>query len=405
VAGTVGGATVGIARRVTLVAVRLLNCAGRGSWGQIMAGIDWVTANHSGPSVANMSLGGPYSASVNLAVSNSIASGVVYCVSAGNDNADASTKSPASTPAALTVGATSSGDARASFSNYGSCVDVFAPGIDINSSTMTGTDTYGRNAGTSMAAPHVAGVAALYLCANPSATPAQVAAAIVNNATANVLSAIGTGSPNRLLHNFSSATPSEAPLAPTGLAVTATSGTSISLTWSDNSSDEDGFTIERGPSNAGPFAFVADVSANSTSYTNTGLSEGATYWYRVRADKPGISSAWCTPAGAITPIVIHVAGLSGGAASVKGGWEGTLSITVQSESGAPRSGVTVSVSWGSNSGTAVTNSSGQCSVTTGKLKNSVPSVTMEVTGLSGTGFTYDPDADSPNPPRATIDKP
>jgi subtilisin family serine protease len=200
VAGTVGGTNVGIAKSVTLVGVRVLNCQGSGSWSQVIAGVDWVTANHVKPAVANMSLGGGFSAALNTAVANSIAAGVTYALAAGNSNADACGTSPASTPSALTVGASTSGDQRSSFSNFGTCVDLFAPGSSITSSVISGG--YQSWNGTSMAAPHVAGVAALYLAANPTATAAQVGSAILGGATTNVLGGIGSGSPNRLLYSL-----------------------------------------------------------------------------------------------------------------------------------------------------------------------------------------------------------
>jgi subtilisin family serine protease len=406
VAGTVGGTNVGVAKNVTLVGVRVLNCAGSGTWSQVIAGVDWVTNNHSGPSVANMSLGGGYSSSVNLAVANSVTSGVVYAVAAGNDGLNACNYSPASATTAITVGASGSTDARASFSNYGTCVDIFAPGVSITSSTRTGTNTYASWSGTSMATPHVAGVAAIYLSANRTATPAQVATAIVNDATTNLLSSIGTGSPNLLLHNFwAAAPPSGEPSAPTNLAATAQSATAIGLSWTDNSSNENGFTIERATSSGGTFTWLADVAANTTAYGDAGLPQGTGYWYRVRANNASGSSTWSNTASAVTLREVHVAALSGSSASQRGGWKGSLTVTVHNASGQPQSGVTVSVGWSGGSGSAVTDANGACTVTTGKFKNTVSSVTMSVNNLSGTGYVYDSSSNSPNPPSVVVSKP
>ena len=189
VSGTIGGATYGIAKGVRLVAVRVLNCAGIGLNSGVIAGIDWVTGDHAAgaPAVANMSLGGGQSPALDTAVRNSIADGVTYAVAAGNDTADACAGSPSGVSEAITVGATDSTDARASFSNFGSCVDWFAPGVNITSSwwlTDTSTNTI---SGTSMATPHTAGVAALYLQGNPAATPQQVRDALFNLTTRNIV--------------------------------------------------------------------------------------------------------------------------------------------------------------------------------------------------------------------------
>ncbi|HZI98560.1 MAG TPA: S8 family peptidase [Actinomycetales bacterium] len=202
VAGTVGGETYGVAQDVALVAVRVLGCNGSGSNSGVIAGVDWVTANHSGPSVANMSLGGVSSTALDTAVRSSIASGVTYSLAAGNDNANACNGSPNRVGEGLTVGSTTSGDQRSSFSNYGSCVDLFAPGSSITSAWYTSNTATNTISGTSMAAPHVAGTAALYLEDNPSASPSQVNAAITGSATPNVLSGIGSGSPNLLLYSL-----------------------------------------------------------------------------------------------------------------------------------------------------------------------------------------------------------
>jgi subtilisin family serine protease len=211
VAGTVGGTTYGVADKVTLHPVRVLDCGGSGSTSGVIAGVDWVTANHVKPAVANMSLGGSVSAALDAAVNNSINAGVTYAIAAGNDNQNACNASPARTPAAITVGATTSTDARASFSNLGTCLDVFAPGQAITSAWIGSATATNTISGTSMASPHVAGAAALYLAANPGATPAAVRDALVANATKNVVTNPGTGSPNALIYNGSAPPPQPRP--------------------------------------------------------------------------------------------------------------------------------------------------------------------------------------------------
>lgn len=201
VAGTAAGTTWGVAKQATVHAVRVLNCSGSGTYAAIIAGVDWVTNNHVKPAVANMSLGGTASSSVDQAVSNSIAAGITYAVAAGNSGANACNYSPARTANAITVGATTNSDARASYSNYGSCLDIFAPGSSITSAWYTSNTATNTISGTSMASPHVAGAAALYLQTNPSASPATVRSALVNNATTGIVTSAGTGSPNVLLYS------------------------------------------------------------------------------------------------------------------------------------------------------------------------------------------------------------
>ena len=203
VAGTVGGSTFGVAKGVRLFAVRVLNCGGSGSTSGVIAGVDWVTANHISPAVANMSLGGGASTAIDTAVRNSIASGVTYCVAAGNSNTDASTQSPARVSEAITVGSSTQTDARSSFSNFGSVVDIFAPGSSILSAWFSSNTATATLSGTSMASPHAAGVAARILQGNPSASPATVRNEMVNTATTNHLSGIPSGTANRLLFRSS----------------------------------------------------------------------------------------------------------------------------------------------------------------------------------------------------------
>ncbi len=236
VSGTVGGSTYGVAKGVRLHAVRVLNCSGSGSFSDVIAGVDWVTTNHQSPAVANMSLGGSASTALDLAVSNSIASGVTYAIAAGNDNLNACNQSPARVATAITVGATTIGDVRASFSNFGTCLDIFAPGVNILSS-WNGSDTDTLTiSGTSMATPHVAGAAALYLASNLTATPAQVASALTTNATSGKVTSPGTGSPNLLLYTgFIGTGGNQAPVARFTFSCTG-----LTCTFNGTGSTDDG---------------------------------------------------------------------------------------------------------------------------------------------------------------------
>ncbi len=280
VAGTVGGSTYGVAKAVTLVAVRVLDCNGEGTVGGVIAGVDWVTSNHSAgqPAVANMSLGGGYSSALDWAVEDSISDGITYVVAAGNDTDDACWYSPAGVPAAITVGATTTADARRSTSNYGTCLDIFAPGSDITSAWYSSNTATNTISGTSMASPHVAGVAALYLQGNPTASPATVRSAIVNNATTGVVSNAGSGSPNRLLYSrVGGSTPPPPP--PTGPANDAFGSAQV-LTgdWGSASGTNNDATGEPGePSNT------------------SGSSPINSVWYRWTA--PATGEAWIETCG------------------------------------------------------------------------------------------------------------
>jgi aqualysin 1 len=218
VAGTVGGSTYGVAKSVQLVGVRVLNCQGSGTNSQVIAGINWVTGDHDAgeAAAANMSLGGSASSSLDTAVNNSINDGVTYAIAAGNSNANACNYSPARVAAAITVGSTTSSDARSSFSNYGTCLDLFAPGSSITSAWHTSDTASNTISGTSMATPHVAGVAALFLQGNPSASPQTVRDTIVGSATTGVVTSPGSGSPNRLLYSLLGSPPPPPPPPPSG---------------------------------------------------------------------------------------------------------------------------------------------------------------------------------------------
>ena len=260
VSGTVGGTTYGVAKKVKLVAVRVLDCSGSGTTSGVIAGIDWVTAqknaNPSVPSAANMSLGGGVSATLNTAVKNSVAAGVVFAVAAGNDGGDACLHSPAAEPTAITVGATDINDGFASFSNRGSCVDINAPGVNITSSWMGSTTATNTISGTSMATPHVAGTIALYLQVNPAATAAQVDAALKANASTTT---VPSGTTNKFLYSgFISA----APQPPVANFTSSCSG----LTCSFNASST---TAQAGATYSWSFGDAASGSGVTTSHTYT----------------------------------------------------------------------------------------------------------------------------------------
>lgn len=288
VAGTVGGTTWGVAKSVSLIAVRVLNCSGSGTTTGVIAGVDWVTSQAGGGrQVANMSLGGGASSSLDTAVTNSINAGITYAVAAGNGNMagraqDACNYSPARVPAALTVSATNSSDGKPSFANYGTCVDIFAPGVSITSAWHSSNTATNTISGTSMSAPHVAGVAALFLESNPGASPATVGNAITSNATSGKVTNAGSGSPNLLLYSLfdGGTTPDPTPTptpepTPDGISLTVTMTkqqgvNSANLTWSGAEPSVD---VYRNNSN------IATVSG--TSYVDPLGRGSGTQTYRV----------------------------------------------------------------------------------------------------------------------------
>ncbi|MGC0120095.1 S8 family serine peptidase [Pseudoalteromonas piscicida] len=206
VAGTIGGGEYGVAKNVNIVGVRVLGCNGSGSYSGVISGIDWVKNNASGPSVANMSLGGGVSQAVDDAVNNAVASGVSFVVAAGNDNSNACNYSPARAADAITVGSTTSSDARSSFSNYGNCLDIYAPGSSITSAWYNSDTSTNTISGTSMAAPHVAGAVALYLDENPSLSPSQIDSLLSQRSSKGKVSNPQSGSPNELLYTLADGT-------------------------------------------------------------------------------------------------------------------------------------------------------------------------------------------------------
>ena len=305
VSGTVGGATYGIAKAVHLIAVRVLDASGSGSYSQVIAGVDWVTADHTThPAVANMSLGGPVSTALDASVRAAIADGVVFCVAAGNSAVDASTQSPADVAEAITVGATDNTDTWAYFSNFGAGVDILAPGVNVTSSWYTSNTATNTISGTSMASPHVAGAAALYLEANPASTPAQVSAGLVAAASLSKISGVPAGTANRLLYSIAgpAAPPPPPPAAPTlGSPANGATGvpTNTTLTWTA-SATATAYRVQVA-SDAGFTTIVSDqANLAGTSAAVSGLAGTTVYYWRVNASNAGGTSAWSASASFTT---------------------------------------------------------------------------------------------------------
>lgn len=329
VAGTIGGSTYGVAKNVTLVSVRVFGCSGGSTWETIIAGIDWVIAHHaSGPAVANMSLGGGASSSVDTATNNLINDGVATAVAAGNGNvigrqADACNYSPARVPAAMTVSATDSTDTKASWANYGACVDWFAPGVSITSAWYTSNTATNTISGTSMATPHTAGVAALYLESAPTSSPGQVRDAIFANTTKDIVSSSSTANNDLLYSGFIGAgggggVDTTPPAAPTGLTATA-GDAQVALDWSDNTEgDLAQYHVYRGTALGGPYTGLAVLAAGASQYTDSSVMNGTTYYYVVTAsDASGNESAHSNEASA-TPAAAGGFTLSVSTYKVKG---------------------------------------------------------------------------------------
>lgn len=318
VAGTVGGSTWGVAKGVKLVAVRVLDCAGSGTNSGVIAGVDWVASDHAAgtPAVANMSLGGGASTALDDAIRRTHNDGVTMVVASGNDNVDACNSSPARVAEAITVNSSTSTDARSSFSNWGTCTDIFAPGSSITSAWYTSTTATNSISGTSMASPHVAGVAALYLAANTSASPATVWSSIKAAATPSKITSAGTGSPNLLVYSIFG--------TPTGTAPTISSfspgsgavGTSVTISGANftgasavrfngtaasytvNSASQITATVPSGAT-TGP---ISVVTASGTA-TSAGTFTVTTTSSSQLLANPGFESgnvSWTTTSGVIT---------------------------------------------------------------------------------------------------------
>ncbi|HUQ48775.1 MAG TPA: S8 family serine peptidase [Gemmatimonadaceae bacterium] len=280
VAGTVGGAIAGVAKGVTLYSVRVLDCTASGTTAGVIAGVDWVTANRVLPAVANMSMDGSLSQALHDAMQRSIDAGVTYVVSAGNSARDACLTSPGAMTNAITVGASEATDAMSGYTNRGTCIDIFAPGSGVYSASNYDDVSMMTATGTSMAAPHVAGIAALYLQANPSATPAQVTAAVLGAGTSGVMTGVSVGSPNLLAHVVATAAVSEpvaapAPTAPPAVPPpTTTPGATAlpaaSFTWTCNNKANCTFDGSASLSNVGmkSYAWVFGDGSSKSPQTN-----------------------------------------------------------------------------------------------------------------------------------------
>jgi serine protease len=378
VAGTVGGVTYGVAKSAKLSPVRVLDCNGSGTWSGVIAGVDWVTKNHTKPAVANMSLGGGANTAVDNAVRNSVAAGVTYAVAAGNGNQagvaqDACKYSPARVAEALTVGATTNTDAKTSWSNYGDCVQLFAPGAGITSAWNTSTTATRTISGTSMATPHVTGVAALYLEKNSTAAAQVVGDAVLATSTKNVVTSSRTAN-NQLVYSLLDAGGGTENAPPTASFTYACDGLICSFT--DTSTDSDG-TI-----GAWAWAFGDGKTSTIQNPTNTYGATG-TYTVSLRVTDDGGATAdtsrSVTVAGTPGSSTVQLAGSS--YQLNRNFWRARVTATTS-----PAVALAGTFEPG-GSGSCTTDSAGSCGIGSGNLSNSkVSSTTFTLSG----GWTCEP---------------
>jgi uncharacterized protein (TIGR03437 family) len=318
VAGTVGGSNWGVAKGVKLVAVRVLDCNGSGTNSGVIAGVDWVASDHAAgtPAVANMSLGGGASTALDDAIRRAHNDGVTMVVASGNENVDACNSSPARVAEAITVNSSTSSDARSSFSNWGTCTDIFAPGSSITSAWYTSTTATNTISGTSMASPHVAGAAALYLASNTSASPASVWNAIKSAATPSKITSAGSGSPNLLLYNVFGTPTGSAPTISSFSPGSGAVGTSVTISganftgasavrfngtsagFSVNSASQITATVPSGAT-TGPISVVNAYGTATSAGTFTVTTSSSSQLLA----NPGFESgnvSWTTTSGVIT---------------------------------------------------------------------------------------------------------
>ncbi len=320
VAGTTGGTTYGVAKQVTLHAVRVLSCSGSGSNAGVIAGVDWVTQNHVKPAVANMSLGGGVSSALDQAVNNSINAGVSYALAAGNSNANACNSSPARVANAVTVGSTTSTDARSSFSNFGTCLDIFAPGSSITSAWNTSDTATNTISGTSMATPHVAGALALYLQTNPTASPATATAALIGNSTPNKVTNPGSGSPNRLLYSLFGGGGGGDTTPPTTSITSPANGATVSGTVTVSANASDNVGVSRVELYVDGGLVGSDTTAPYQIAWNTATASNGGHALQTRA----FDAAGNMGSSATVNVTVSNAG-GGGQLIVNGGFEGSAS--------------------------------------------------------------------------------
>ena len=385
VAGTTAGTTYGIAKSATLIPVRVLDCIGSGTTSGVIAGLDWIVGHHTAgtPAVANMSLGGGASAALDAAVQNVISDGVVMAVAAGNDGLNACNYSPARAANAITVGSTTSTDARSTFSNTGTCVDIFAPGSSITSAWIGNASATSTISGTSMASPHVAGVAAVLIGRFPTSTPAQIATMLRTSATPNVVTSAGTGSPNFLLYLDPVGGPivapppptPSAPSAPTGITITPGSG-QLSVRFTAGAAGTSPITSYKYSINGGTTWATRQTGTTASPLVITGLTNGTTYSVSIRAVNLVGDGAPSTPVSVTIPVVPTAP---------------TIGTAIAN------AGRTATVRWtlGSNGGSAITSHvvtaylNGSGTVARSVTVNGATAVSATVTGLTNGGsYTF-----------------
>ncbi|UKA53790.1 Ig-like domain-containing protein [Arthrobacter sp. FW305-BF8] len=351
VAGTIAGKTYGVAKAATVVPVRVLDCNGSGFNSDVIAGLEWVASHHQAgtPAVANLSLGSSTSAMVDAAVQGIISDGVTAMVAAGNSATDACNSSPARVAGALTVAASDSADKQAAFSNYGSCVDLFAPGVSIKSASSSSTTATALMSGTSMASPHVAGAAAVVLSRSPGLAPADVAAKLLSEATSGAVSAATAGTPNRLLFTDSSAAvltaPSVSALTPAANSSGAAVAANVTATFRTAVQGVNGSTfVLRNAAGAAVAAAVSYDAATRTATLNPGGLLDASQKYtatmtggpsavRDAAGTPFVTGSWSFITAAAPTVTARTPGANGTAVAAGSNITATFSTAVQGVTG------------------------------------------------------------------------